>query len=246
MSDLDIALESIETNFIPSLPSTKINLKDMSFTQSPMAVEALARRPFTKKQPQESSMADHVLVDAIRSKLAALSAMSYATDCENVTFAVSISGLETQIQQRFGQPSEEPVVSILVNLERWVAELYAVGDESVTWNHLDIGYLGSWSREPDLYPVKFMRLLSLGYIESQATERIHSENVGQISVAQLIEIDPTNMSRVLSRAGLPCISCKMTNYETLDQAMEIHRLGVPQRKSLEHEVAAVYSSGLRE
>jgi hypothetical protein len=67
-----------------------------------------------------------------------------------------------------------------------------------------------------------MRLLQLGYVPEFKSkgEDLEVDAVLKVNVA----------SKILSRAGLPCVSCQHSLSETLESALDIHRVGGVQRE----------------
>lgn len=238
LDDLEIVFQGEGTDLIPSIPSTKINLREMTYERSNLAVKALGDEVTKSVTVPATSMEKRKLGAKLRKKLGELAKMSRATNCENVDFEVEVRGIDLTILTRFGSGEAPAEVSVKVTIEPWVAELYADGDETVTWNHLDIGYLGNWSRTPDVYPVKFMKLLQLGYVESFTQGERLPDDVMSLPLATILESDPRLFSRVFGRAGLPCVSCKMTKSETLGDAANVHRLTKQAIDSLANEIAA--------
>jgi hypothetical protein len=150
--------------------------------------------------------------------------MSHATNCEPIVFAVQIEGIAEPVVQRFGSASDVEMTRITARLAREVAELYAVGDETVTWDNLAIGYWSQWTRDPDIYPSNFMRLLQLGYQSGLAVEGHRSPMGGllDMSVAEILESSPNLAPALLSRAGLPCAACTRQISESLATTLKVH------------------------
>jgi hypothetical protein len=77
-----------------------------------------------------------------------------------------------------------------------------------------------------------MRLLQLGYVPEFKSkgEDLEVDAVLKVNVAHALEISPDVVSKILSRAGLPCVSCQHSLSETLESALDIHRVGGVQRE----------------
>lgn len=133
----------------------------------------------------------------------------------------------------------------MVRIAPQIASLYVSGDETVNWDNLSIGYWGRWSRDPDVYPARFMRLLQLGYVaglrSTNAPPHKH-DAVLDIPVGAVVERNPDLAGALLSRAGLPCVSCSHLKGETLRDALAIHSVPPERRARLESEVRALLSA----
>ncbi len=106
--------------------------------------------------------------------------------------------------------------------------LFLLASGKANWDHVAIGYWGTWDRVPNIYPANFMRLLQSGHTTPYSNEnfkvsKLNSEILGS-AISDLIESNPNEITRILNRAGLPCISCSRQNSETLKNAFEIHGL----------------------
>jgi hypothetical protein len=179
----------------------------------------------------------------LRNKLQRLAQMSIATNCEAVRFSAFIHGSEGQITQDFGELRDKPEVEIEVTISENTLRLLVDGDELVTWNHLDIGYLSSWSRSPEIYPVKFMQLLQLGYVtDLSSTDQIDELKVGGTAVSDILEHNPDMALRIFGRAGLQCASRDYSRSESLEAAIRIHGIGPRQASVRVAEVNALLGS----
>ena len=223
-SHLAEALAGSSTELIETLPSSQILLSTMSHHSDPGVASQLSR-PWRVQSQQwpKPGLTDDELRLRFQEKLQRLSAMSHATNCEPIVFAVEIEGIAEPVVQRFGSASDVEMTRITARLAREVAELYAVGDETVTWDNLAIGYWSQWTRDPDIYPSNFMRLLQLGYQSGLAVKPQHSptEDLLAMSVAEILESSPDLVPALLSRAGLPCAACTRQITESLATSLQI-------------------------
>ena len=64
------------------------------------------------------------------------------------------------------------------------------------------------------------------------------EYVLSLSVGYLVEKNPVEIPKILTRLGLPCVSCIRLNSETLLQAMDIHNVDIDSNKILLKEITA--------
>jgi hypothetical protein len=163
--------------------------------------------------------------------------MSFASSCEHIEFRVYIESHARPVVEMFGLPSGSEPLRLEVRIPDWVAEKISSGDPIATWHHFDIGYWCEWSRSPEVYSPGFIRLLRLGYVAALAEN--HPPFAGDwanVSIASLIEKGGAPLSAVFSRAGLPCSGCKLSEAETLSQALAIHK---PRMHDIEMLQAAV-------
>jgi hypothetical protein len=242
MEDLDDAFKDSKTNLIPTIPSSRIVLKEMTHSFSRKVFSKLNKPPEISARKsvlgKEASLLE--IREELRIKLQHLSEMAIATGCEQVRFSVFLEGIPEGITQDFGQIERSHQIEIKVTISEETSRLLAFGDELVTWNHLDIGYFGSWSRSPDIYPVNFMRLLQLGYVpELSSKTRIDDLAVFNTSVSDILEHNPDMASRIFGRAGLPCASCDYSRSESLRDALRIHGIGPRQSSILVAEISAL-------
>jgi len=119
----------------------------------------------------------------------------------------------------------EPI-RITVEIPNEILLLLASG--KANWDHVAIGYWGIWDRVPNIYPANFMRLLQSGHTTPYSNEnfKVSKSNsaILESAISDLIESNPNEITRILNRAGLPCISCSRQNSETLKNAFQIHGL----------------------
>jgi CMP-N-acetylneuraminate monooxygenase len=214
-----VSLEDLVVLFSDSIFDSDV-AKSMSL---PVKVSSLQVYP--------PKLSDEKLFDSLREALGNLESNSRAARSEDVIFSVTVEGFQQTVEARFGDATSDPV-RIHVAIPRRIAELIASGDRTVTWNHIDIGYWGRWSRDSDRYPSNFMRLLQLGYVPEFKSkgEDLEVDAVLKVNVAHALEISPDVVSKILSRAGLPCVSCQHSLSETLESALDIHRVGGVQRE----------------
>mgnify|MGYP002654924531 CR=1 FL=1 len=77
-----------------------------------------------------------------------------------------------------------------------------------------------------------MRLLQLGYVPEfeNKGESLEFDAVLRVNIAHALESAPEVVSKILDRAGLPCVSCHHALAETLESALDIHKVGKLQRE----------------
>jgi CMP-N-acetylneuraminate monooxygenase len=224
-SDLSEALAGNSTELIETLPSSQISLSTMEHHSDPRVVSKLSHPwPVKKKHWPEPALSDRELHVALQEKLLRLSEMAHATKCEPIIFEIHVDDMSEPIVQRFGSTTDVAMTTISARLSREVAQLYAIGDETVTWDNLAIGYWSQWARDPDVYPSNFMRLLQLGYQRGLAVqgERSRTRDLLDMSVAEILESSPDLVPGLLSRAGLPCAACTRQIAESLSTTLQIH------------------------
>jgi CMP-N-acetylneuraminate monooxygenase len=162
---------------------------------------------------------------SLKRSLELLAKNSDAQRCERVDFTVAINGENQPITVRFGiEASEQQPLRISVEIPSFIADMLIKG--LANWDHISIGYWGVWSRFPDVYPPNFMRLLQVGYVDvlHNVETDVHDSEIEQISIADLLERNPSEVAKVLSRSGMPCLACSRNNSESLSQAFHVHSI----------------------
>jgi len=242
--DLAEMFEGEATKLLKTLPSSKIRLLDMAHSCDEDVV-GLLEYPVAvvSWEEPEPALKDGVLVEKMSKMMNELVSLSLAAVCENVSLSVRISGIRFSENFRFGDGTSPAVVEIRVEIPRWIAELLVHGDTTVIWNHLDIGYWCLWERTPDVYPPNFMRLLQMGRPSSlfSETKTVDLQAIRSKAVADFIEKDAELAQAILSRAGLPCVSCTRANSDSLGDAFEIHAVPEHLRLRVEAELSALMS-----
>jgi CMP-N-acetylneuraminate monooxygenase len=188
------------------------------------------------------------VIDKFRTLMSNLADMGEAFNCENVELTVSV--LDCPYTETFhfnsSEMQDDEKIKISVQIPNHILSLLSV--KKANWDHVAIGYWGSWTRSPDRYPANFMRLLQAGYPKPEITTGVVSstdfEFILQKTVGDIIEIAETIAPKLLSRLGLPCLSCIRSNSETLAQAMEIHSIDISSNSWILKELASRYSSSL--
>jgi hypothetical protein len=232
LGDLELLFSNSGTQLLPTIPSSRINLKSMDIVFDSEVAKSMSLPVKVSSLPEYTpKLSDEQLLVSLKEGLGNLASNSRATRSEDVIFSVTIEGLQQTVETRFGHATTDPV-RINVSIPRRIAELVVRGDRTVTWNHIDIGYWGRWSRDSDRYPSNFMRLLQLGYVPEFMAKggALGVDAVLAVNVAQALETAPDVVSKILARAGLPCVSCQHSLSETLESAMDIHRVGSVQRE----------------
>jgi hypothetical protein len=166
---------------------------------------------------------------------------------ENVNFIISSSDGYYEKNFRFisSESKNRPIMKISVKVPDHILKLFSKGEAN--WDHIAIGYWGEWSREPDSYPANFMRLLQSG-----VDQLIYSKSIDlpldlssllQTTISEIIEKNSDQVIKILSRLGLPCVSCIRTNSEKLGSALEIHNVDIRSNLWLLREILGIKSSG---
>ncbi len=244
LQDLDELFQGKETSLLYTIPSSNLNIKSMSLEVNPEVQKLMSSGVrVSPSGPYTSVYTDESLLSMVRNNLEQLASNSSATRCEPVVFKVEIEGVVGTLETRFGEAESDPV-RLSVKIPKRIAELLVSEDKTVTWNHIDIGYWGRWSRDSDRYPSNFMRLLQLGYVPELVTKDFETTVVDlkNINIADALEFSPDMVSRVLGRAGLPCVTCQHSLSETLETALDIHKVGQVQRDVAIAELTAILSN----
>jgi len=163
-------------------------------------------------------------------------------DSENVEFCVEVEDIGYKGIFKFGQDNEAKI-RIDVKIPSRIFILLA--NRTANWDHVSIGYWGTWSRTPNRYPANFMRLLQAGSPERyesqiQVDDRM-SNQLLEKSIAELMEKNPKELTQLFTRVGLPCGACNLTNTETLAQALRIHRVDLSSKSWFLRELAAAWN-----
>jgi hypothetical protein len=58
------------------------------------------------------------------------------------------------------------------------------------------------------------------------------------SIAELMEKNPKEVRQLLTKVGLPCGACSLTNSETLGQAIRMHRVDLSSKPWFMRELSA--------
>jgi CMP-N-acetylneuraminate monooxygenase len=132
-------------------------------------------------------------------------------------------------------------ITIQVKVPTHIFNLFA--DGKANWDHIAIGYWGEWTRDPDIYPANFMRLLQSGrsdfnFKENEITDKDILQTLN-FSIADLIEINPEVMPYYLTRLGLPCLSCSKSNLESFGQALELHNIHLDSNNWILRELSSL-------
>ena len=246
--DLKEILQGENTDLLPTLPSSVINLRDMTHEWNRDVAKQLhaAPHPEVFSRP-ELNLDAKELRSRLRAHMGDLTKLSLATACEPVDFVVSVPEIDFEEKFHFGG-EQEVITTVSVEIPAWVAEAIVSDDSTATWDHFDIGYWCKWSRVPDVYPPNFTRLLALGYAQEIFSDKrsFSEDSVLRRSVADFVDIDPITAKTILNRAGLPCVACNRANADSLANAFEIH--GVPEnlRTSAAAELAALLTKDVGE
>ena len=105
---------------------------------------------------------------------------------------------------------------------------------------LRIGYWLQFARNKNVYTPNFLRLMAYGesvkYLEFSSRLK-ENHDLDKVPLAELLDLDTDMFARLLNRSGLPCLTCKHLNQETLGDAIDIHRLSKQDSDFLRSEVS---------
>jgi hypothetical protein len=170
------------------------------------------------------------LIKLFADRMGRLVAKSEAFGVENIEFIIQVEELSYSESFLFSsvQTAGEELNMITVKIPPHIFGLFAMG--RANWDHIAIGYWGVWNRQLKSYPANFMRLLQAGELTPYTNQNFLNSKDEQAlldtTIADLFERDPENVSMILNRAGLPCISCSRSNSESLRDALAIHHIDV--------------------
>lgn len=249
-SDLERELAGSATQLLRTEPGTSLVLHSMEVrgieqSRSAGALASSARISVPKIQNATAGFEprDEELAFRLQGKVTELAQLPFASGVEHVLFSVQVVDSKVRAMAAFGQSVNEEIVRISARLSRQTAILYAFGDLTVTWNHLDIGWWVQWEREPDVHVPRFMRLIQLGSLDddfgARSPIRPEGANLLEVPVAALIEEGPDIVARILDRAGLPCVGCSVVPSETLGNALLMHGIGHERKERLLQELDAL-------
>lgn len=163
-------------------------------------------------------------------------------DSENVEFCVEVEEIGYKESFMFGTESAERIkIEVAISTRIFLM----LANRVANWDHVSIGYWGSWKRTPNRYPANFMRLLQVGrperYSSQIEVDNQLSNHLLELTMAELIEKNPSELVHLFTRAGLPCGACNLVNTETLAQALRIHRVDLASKPWFIRELAAAWS-----
>jgi len=239
ITDIERAFETSFTTVLRTIPGSTLNIKTMKVDYDEVMFQELEAGSFdpVKVEGPVVTMAPEKISEQMKESLKKLSTMSFSSSCEHIEFRVFIESHPEAITQVFGVPGGSEPLRIDVRIPEWVAQELSSGDRTATWHHFDIGYWCEWTRIPEVYSPGFIRLLRLGYVTelAEASPPFRGE-WAEVPIADLLENGGAPLMALLSRAGLPCSGCKLSDSETLAQALNIHK---PRKQDIEVLEAAV-------
>ena len=162
---------------------------------------------------------------------------------EFVNFTVIVDTQKYQKTFSFvsSESSTSESIEVSVTIPKRLFCLLAEG--KANWDHVSIGYWGLWNRNPNRYPVNFMRLLQIGKskfnVKSVSTKSVNEDLILQKTIGDLIEINPKAVGSILNRAGLPCGACLRTNTETLESALSLHDIDIKSATWITRELRTI-------
>ena len=246
--------EELEISFEENAPDVQLLSvypgESFDFFTNSHEINAITRAEIAKGFiPEVSSNEMHLdddFTEKVESQILTLQKKGEAFGVENVNFRISSNERFYEKNFRFSsiESKNSPLITISVKVPDLILHLFSINEAN--WDHIAIGYWGEWTREPDVYPANFMRLLQSGQEQSIYDEGKNSafelSLLLRITIGDIIEKDPDRIVKILSRLGLPCISCIRTNSETIGQALEIHNIDIVANLWLLREMAAIWSN----
>ena len=222
-------LQSPETEVLKVIPGEMYDFLARQIQKS--SINTVEYRNFSAaKYPSEST--DEIELSSIitefRGFMKTLVSKSEAYRAEKVNFTVCTENKDYRETFCFCSFNflKSDAMEVTVEIPNKILFLLASG--KANWDHVAIGYWGTWNRAPNIYPANFMRLLQSGHTTPYSNDnfKVSKSNsaILELAISDLIESNPNEVTRILNRAGLPCISCSRQNSETLKNAFEIHGL----------------------
>ena len=233
IADIEAAFDGSCTEVLRTIPGSTLKIKTMQIEYDKALFQKFETGRFDPSEVSEPKlrMSSSQISAGMKDWLEKLSTMSFVSSCEHIEFSVHIESHLQPLNQMFGIRGSSGPLRIEVRIPEWVAEVIQSGDPTATWHHFDIGYWCEWRRSPEVYAPGFIRLLRLGYVTNLAeTSPPFGEDWANVPIASLIESGGPPMTALLSRAGLPCSGCKLSDAETLAQALIIHN---PRKQDVE-------------
>jgi len=161
-------------------------------------------------------------------------------DIEPLLFIVKVED-DFEVALRFKSDISENIQQVSVLIPRFIARIIQSGDYN--WDHISIGYFGTWDRSGKSYPTNFMRALQLGNgvktLEEGRIKSLHNIDLLNMSLGALVELNPKVVAKVFGRYGLPCVGCHFSPSETLATAIVRHRLPIGTEYSLARELKSL-------
>ncbi len=181
------------------------------------------------------------IVETTRVFLQEISSYSQFFRTEDVILEVICECRNLIAKQFFGDnPSSPDVCAIQVQLP--YSQLINFIQNGYSFEALRIGYWVQFARDKNIYTPNFFRLLAFGsntkFIETSQSKKV-DQQVDDIPISEILDLNLDSFNRIFNRAGLPCISCKHLQQESLGDAMEIHHLTKQDKDFLRAEVAWV-------
>lgn len=245
------SLQELEAAFFSHAPDVKfLNLypgENYDFYTNSLTVNASSRAEiktgFHVSDELQPTPKHYDFASQLKSRMEVLQNSSEAFGVENVHFTIRSKDTLYSDIFRFSSTHSfgTSAINISVEVPSYILWLFSIGETN--WDHIAIGYWGEWFREPDVYPTNFMRLLQSGYqldsLKKKTTPTSDIAEVLQMPIGDIVEKNPKIASSILSRLGLPCLSCSRTNSENLSQALIIHNVDPTANSWLIRELAVL-------
>jgi len=231
--------ESVFTEFLGIYPGEKFDFFLGNVTSPETKSKEVSAGNFTRGEVRNLNQET---LGLFVSQMEKLQSRGEAFGVEKVNFTVKST--DGSLKESFTFESSLSVESFPIDIEVSVPSdilrLFAEG--KANWDHIAIGYWGEWSRNPDVYPTNFMRLLQSGnnHIEHSVGE-ITEQQISSIlkrPIGDLLEKNAEQTSFYLTRLGLPCISCNRSNLESLEQALTLHNVDLDSNMWILRELAS--------
>ena len=228
-----------DVNFLSLMPGDSFDFFTGSSREFSLEKKSKSKQSINSDHQMRAEISDEER-KSFESFMHSLASYSEVFNCESVILAVSVSGYDYRAPFNFGAYSDSPI-KIEVEIPRDIFHLLA--QKKANWDHVAIGYWGTWTRTPNRYPANFMRLLQAGSPEKYESKAkltgSLSRELLETSIADLIERDPWEVPGLLTRVGLPCGACSLINTETLEQALNLHDVDLTANEWFSRELTSL-------
>jgi CMP-N-acetylneuraminate monooxygenase len=231
--------ENIQVKLLDLLPGERFDFDSMELSKKIKGREQFLNgnsnsgmeRSYQYRNNSECSGKDHKAVaNQISDYMSKLVKVKNFFKCENLEFNLICECgdynelFKFEIKNHIILNENSPRIQAKVHIDKlkqWI-------NDEVTWEELRIGYWIKFSRNQEVYTPNFLRMLAFGpaalSLKYESETWGNSSQIALMPIGELVKINSEVVSRVLNRAGLPCLSCKHFQSENLGDVVKIHKL----------------------